>query len=138
MIRALLSRFRRKPPPLTPAEARDRAASLSAEVLRGGDLDGFLIAAFHKPGDEVGEIVEEVKASKESLIVFLGHVIGSFLSNPESKDATLKAIVAALKASGAGRSIAVMPVMALSDDCDCPICTAGRAARDMASPSKPH
>jgi hypothetical protein len=131
MIRPLLSRFRREP--LTPESARDRIAAEMDKAVKDG-LQGFCLAALSQPGTHDAQVTIICKGDiQESL----AKVLQLLLTGPESKNATTMAIIAAIQASGGGRVVQMVPVGG-DDNCDCPICTAGRAARGMAPPSKPH
>jgi hypothetical protein len=122
-MKSLRSFFRRNRPPVTPTEGRVRADKLAAELFTHGGLNGFLLAATEASGTDQGEITMHVHSLTNGLETGLTKVIRALLSRPEAKEATLKAIFAALNEAGSAR---VLRVILSADDCPCPLQPTGK------------
>ena len=128
MIRRLLSLFRRKL--LTPETARDQIAAAMDEAVKDG-LHGFCLATLFKPGTEDAQAVVSCKGDIQQ---GLARLLQTLLAEPDTKNATTMAIIAAIQANGG--AIVQMPPIVGCDDPDCPICTMRRAMEKADEPTR--
>jgi len=117
--------FRRKA--VTPYEGRAILEHAIKQTLQSG-LNGFLIAEISQ--GEHGQIVFAVNG--ENLGSGLGKALTALLQRPEMRDSVMTALVTALRESGIGREVQILPA---DDHCDCAICSARRAKEGIRQPT---
>jgi hypothetical protein len=128
----LLSRLlRRKPSKPTPEEGRAILEKAIEQTLDSG-LQGYILGQISD--DSHGHFIFKAKGN---LVQAMSEAFKLLLSSSETKEATLAAIVTALRASGSATEVQIMP--ADDDDCDCPLCTARRMKEGpRQATTKPH
>jgi hypothetical protein len=111
--------FRRKL--VTPQEGRAILERAIKQTLQSG-LNGFLIAEVSQ--GEYGQIALAVNG--DNFGSGLGKALTALLRRPEMRDSVMTALVTALRESGIGTEVQILPPDGV-DDCECSICTARRA-----------